>query len=202
MLIIGLLGGVASGKSRIAGYLRQKGAVVLDADKIGHQVLLDERIKSELRRRWGNRVFDEHGEIKRGEVAKIVFADDDQSSVELRFLESLVHPEIGNRLKSELEIARQADTAVVILDAPVMLKTGWDQFCDVVVFIEASFHQRLERVAERGWTAEMLQQRERTQSSIEAKRGQSSRFIDNSDDWVATKKQLDQLWDEWTSTRS
>ena len=201
MLTIGLVGGVASGKTKVAQYLQDRGALVLQADQVGHQVLLEEFIKEKLRTRWGEKVFADDGEVDRKQVAKIVFGPAAAAAADLRFLESVVHPEIQRRLERQLDEARLQGTKVTILDAPVMFKAGWERLCDEVLFVEADISARQARAAVRGWTPEVLGQREAAQTPLEEKRARATCMVDNSGDWAATAEQLDRLWNEWFSRR-
>src|SRR5262245_30875870 len=90
MLILGLVGGIASGKSVVANCLRDMGAMVLDIDKAGHFVLRQPEVVAELRKRWGDGILDSSGHVSRREVAKIVFGQGKEA--ERKFLEELTHP--------------------------------------------------------------------------------------------------------------
>ncbi len=197
MLIVGLVGGIASGKSRVADHFEQLGAVVLNADQIGHQVLEFREVQQQLAARWGKVIFDEDQNIDRGAIAGIVFEDGIRGATELEFLESITHPEIARQLESAIDSARMDNAQVVIIDAPVMLKTGWDRYCNEILFIEANNEQRLDRARKRGWTEDMFLQREKSQTSLQEKRRRSDRVIDNSGSWNSTVEQLSQLWHHW-----
>jgi len=222
MLIVGLVGGVASGKSRVARYLQKLGAEVLDADQIGHQVLLQDGVKQKLVDRWGAAVTDPRGEIDRSRIVAIVFGSsslgssslgssslgssslgssgiDSSSATELRFLESVVHPQIGECLQAQLEAAGDRGCSVIVLDAPVMFKAGWERFCDEILFVEADERSREARAALRGWNRETLLAREAAQTPLVEKRARSTRIVDNSGDWESTRRQLDQFWEDWSA---
>jgi dephospho-CoA kinase len=195
MKIIGILGGVASGKSLVADEFRRLGAKVLDADQVGHEVLRETGVIRAARERWGDAVLDENGQIKRSNVAKIVFAPPPHGPGELAFLEQLTHPRISNRLQQEIARLRQSrDVEVVILDAPVMLKAGWDRFCDHILFIEAPRDLRLERARERGWSDAIFAAREAAQEPLETKRAAASHVIDNSRSIDMTRQQVESVW--------
>src|SRR4029079_10630951 len=100
MLILGLVGGIASGKSLVANILRDFGAVVLDADRVGHEVLREADTIAAVKARWGDGVLDAPGQISRRAVAKIVFAAGNEA--ERKFLEELTHPRIEARLREQL----------------------------------------------------------------------------------------------------
>ena len=111
MKILGLLGGVASGKSLVAQQLADLGAVVLDADRAGHEALRLPATEEAARRRWGDAVFGPDGHIDRGRLAKIVFAPPPNGLCERKFLEELTHPEIGRRLLAQAEGLRTGPPA-------------------------------------------------------------------------------------------
>ncbi|MDA1050525.1 MAG: dephospho-CoA kinase [Planctomycetota bacterium] len=196
MKIIGILGGVASGKSLVAEQFRHLGAKVLDADQVGHLVLREPEVIRAARDRWGDAILAEDGQINRSEVAKIVFAPPPGGSEELAFLEQLTHPRIGARLQQLFEQMRHSrDSKAVILDAPVMLKSGWDKFCDHILFIEVPRNLRLQRARERGWSAAHFAARESAQESLETKRAAADHVIDNSTTVDSTRQQVKSFWD-------
>jgi dephospho-CoA kinase len=195
MILIGLVGGVASGKSLVSGRLASLGARVLDADRIGHEVLREEAVKDAVRERWGDHVFGADGEIDRPSVARIVFAADPESHMELTFLESLTHPRIGQRLSEQLALwSCDQGNVVAVLDAPVMLKSGWDEKCDTVVFVDASRDARLARARRRGWSEAEFLSREAAQQTLEAKRRRADVVIDNSTTLEHLYAQVDRFW--------
>ena len=122
MLILGLVGGIASGKSVVANVLRDMGAMVLDADKAGHFVLREPEVIAELRKRWGDGILDPGSQISRRAVAKIVFAQGNEA--ERKFLEQLTHPRIDALLKQELEAVRTGPQPppVLVIDAALLFE--------------------------------------------------------------------------------
>ena len=194
-VVIGLLGGIASGKSLVANYLANKGAVLLDADRTGHEVLKQEAVKQAARERWGDKIFGPEGEIHRPALAKIVFGPPRDSLTELQYLERLTHPRIGAMLEQQInQIRRQGKAPAIVLDAPVMLKAGWNEFCDRIVFIETPEPLRWRRAEARGWTDEEFKRREAAQESLDYKRRLADVVIDNSGSEAATHAQIDRLW--------
>lgn len=179
MLILGLVGGIASGKSVVANVLRDMGALVLDADKAGHFVLREAEVISELRKRWGDEILDSSGHISRRAVAKIVFAQGNEA--ERKFLEQLTHPRIEALLKQELEAVRNSDQPppVLVIDAALLFEAGWEKLCDKILFVDAPRDIRLERAVARGWSAEQFAAREAAQLPPEEKRARSHIVIRN-----------------------
>ena len=92
--VIGMMGGVASGKSFVARQLGQCGAAVIDADRLGHEVLRLPEIEAAARQRWGDEIFSTDGQIDRRRLAARVFAATPEGREDLRYLESLTHPRI------------------------------------------------------------------------------------------------------------
>ncbi|MBX7072448.1 MAG: dephospho-CoA kinase [Pirellulales bacterium] len=193
-LVIGLLGGVASGKSFVAEEFRRLGAVVLDADRAGHDVLRLPEVMQSVRQHFGDQVFDSNGQVDRRALGRLVFGDDAQASSNLRRLEEITHPPIGERLAAQVQAAAAGGAAAVILDAPVMLKAGWDRLCDKIVYIEAADEVRLERARARGWSDQEFRRREAAQESLDSKRSRSDAIIDNSRSADSTRVQVERLW--------
>ncbi|MDX1944108.1 MAG: dephospho-CoA kinase [Pirellulaceae bacterium] len=194
MLILGLVGGIASGKSLVAGQLRALGAAVLDADRAGHEVLREAEVIKTLVERWGPGILDAAGQISRSAVAKIVFAAG--ADGEKRFLESLTHPRIQMRLQQEIAAiqSRPAAPRAAVLDAALLFEAGWEQVCDFVIFVEAPDHARQARAATRGWSAEQLAAREAAQLALGEKQARSDFVVDNGGTAEATAVQVRELW--------
>lgn len=124
--MIGLTGGIASGKSSLSGALRQAGAVVIDADKISHELtMVDGAALPALREAFGEEVF-RHGALDRAALGNLVFSDRQQ----LDRLNALMYPLILAEM--ECRIGDNADQTVVILDVPLLYEAGWDSMCDEV----------------------------------------------------------------------
>ena len=179
MLILGLVGGIASGKSLVGNILRDMGAVVLDADQAGHHVLRQPEIIADLRQRWGDKILDAKGQISRREVARLVFASGQEA--ERKYLEQLTHPRITALLEKELQDIRNSPNPppVVVLDAPLLFEAGWDKFCDKIMFVDAPRDLRLERAVARGWSTEQFAAREASQMPLTEKAARSQIIVRN-----------------------
>jgi dephospho-CoA kinase len=189
--VVALIGGIGSGKSRVAAELARRGARVLAGDQLGHEALRQPEIRDQVARRWGPGVLDEHGEIDRRRLGLIVFAD----PAELRALEALEYPWIERRFREEIRRAN-ADPAVrlIVLDAAVLLEAGWNAMCDWIVFIHAPRPERLRRVrADRGWSEKEVEARERAQMSLTEKVSRADFAVDNSQAPEHVADQLDAL---------
>jgi dephospho-CoA kinase len=189
--IIGLLGGIGSGKSRVSAALAGLGGRVINADELGHQALRQPEILRRIVQRWGTSLLDDQGQIVRRRLGAIVFRD----PAERKALEALVHPWIGQAIRTEVARAR-ADPAVrfVLLDAAVMLEAGWSDVCDTLLFVDTPQELRLRRLLEqRGWTAEEVQAREHAQMTLTEKAARADHVLDNSGSLEQLDAQVEQL---------
>lgn len=197
MLVIGVAGGIASGKSLVTKCLQHFGASVLDADKLGHEVLRQTEVIERLVARWGSGILAGR-QIDRKRLAQIVFAPGPNGQLELQALEAVTHPRIGSLIRSEMEsIQQRCQPPATVLDAPVMFKAGWDQLCDKVVFVEVPQKVRKQRAACRGWDQDELAKRESRQTPVSEKRNLSTDVIDNSGSMQETFLQVRDLWRKW-----
>lgn len=196
MPLVGLVGGVGSGKSTLARELAQRMPVaILDADRAGHDALRQPHVKVALRQAFGDSIFNAEQEVVRSQLAALVFGSDDQSRRNLRTLEQIVHPVLRADLQQQLQHVRELQQVqVVLLDAPILLESGWKDLCDAVVFIDTPLALRQQwTAASRGWTPEELARREASQWPIARKRSESDFVVDNSGSLTASVDQLEQI---------
>ena len=194
-LVIGLLGGIASGKSLVAKLFAELGATVLNADRAGHEALTQPAVLTAARQRWGDAVFDDSGRINRAALAGVVFAPAPAGPQELAYLEQLTHPLIAQSLRQQINDASLVDgRRVVVLDAAVMIKAGWHKLCNRLVFVDAPREARLARAMARGWTAAEFDAREAAQETLDVKRGLADVMIDNSGSPEWTQVQVKDAW--------
>ena len=195
MQVIGIVGGIASGKSAVAEHFRRLGAEIVQADLMGHEVLREAELKRAIRDRWGEAVFDANGNVDRASVASIVFAPPPKGPNELACLEQITHPRIGTKLREHIaELSRRDGLKAVVLDAAVLFEAGWDVFCDKIVFVEAPRRQRRQRALQRGWSEAEFSAREAAQESLDDKRKRADWVISNSGSSEDTFAQVRQIW--------
>ena len=194
MQVIGLIGGVACGKSVVAAALARRGAVVLNGDELGHEVLREPEIRDALVDRWGVGVRGPDGQIDRSAVAKIVFAPTPEGAAERQWLEQLVHPGIRHRMEAAIRQLPDASVPAVVIDAALLIEAGWSGVCTAVVFVDCPRDQRLERAQTRGWSDEEFSRREAAQLPIEEKRRRASHVIDNSGTLAELESEIDRYW--------
>lgn len=200
--VLGILGGIGSGKSAVANGLADHfKTVVIDADQIGHQVLTFPHIIQQLRQAFGDAILD-GDQVDRRRVAALVFGDEPQHLEARRTLEQIVHPEIGRVAQSLVESA-DASTELIVLDAAVMLEAGWSQLCDFLVFVDAPVEDRLNRIRQqRDWTADELQRREASQLPLDEKRKAADFVVNNSGSLAESVRQLTEFVRSRLSSRS
>lgn len=185
---IGLLGGVGAGKSTVAAAFARIGCAVIDGDIIGHELLRTAVVKRLVRNRWGANVFDGSGAVDRAALAARVFAD----PAELAHLNGILHPRIRRRMWSMVRQARAGVPAVVI-DAAVLMEAGWDDLCDVCVFVKAGGRLRQSRVRSRGWSARQWRQREKSQISLDKKAARCEYTVVNGSSIPLLRAQVRQI---------
>ncbi|MGZ3468804.1 MAG: dephospho-CoA kinase [Isosphaeraceae bacterium] len=205
--VIGLTGAIGSGKSQAAALLGKRGAVVIDADRVGHEVLEHPEVRRQVIERFGALVVAHGpdataslGAIDRRALGSIVFA----SRPALDDLEAIVHPPMRQQFEAIIdhESVRGCSPAVV-LDAAILLEAGWDNLCDLVVFVDASQPVRLHRVArDRGWTAEVLHAREAAQWPRERKLSRAEIVIHNDSSLEILDQNVDRLFRLATDRKS
>jgi dephospho-CoA kinase len=182
--VIGLIGGIGSGKSAVAAILAARGAVVIDADRVGHELLFDADVRDEIIARFGDSVLNQKvadpgraPDIDRSSLGAIVFADPKRR----RELEAIVHPRMRDRFRREIErLTRLGQSRLIVLDAAILLEAGWDDLCDRVVFVDAPRSLRWQRVAkQRDWSAGVLDSREAAQWPCDIKRSRADLVLAN-----------------------
>ncbi len=186
-VVIGLLGGIAAGKSTVAGLLATRGFEVLDADLEARQVTADPTILRAIAARFGPALV-RNGTLDRQALAAMVFAD----PAARRDLEAITHPAVRARLTAKLEAAL-ADGRNAVLDVPLLLEGGLIARCDTCVFVDATEATRRARARARGWDEEELLRRERAQAELAVKRARCTHTISTDGTLDDVRTQVDAL---------
>lgn len=185
--IIGIIGGIGSGKSFVAQLFGELGAMVINSDELVHAVYARDDVKSTLREWWGDGVFREDGSVDRRAIAKRVFTDVEQR----RELERLVHPLVNRERERLMESAKDdGSVTAYVWDTPLLVETGLHRLCDAVVFVDAPVDVRLARVSGRGWDEAELVRRENSQMPLDNKRQISDYVISNAADAASARSQV------------
>lgn len=192
--IIGILGGIGSGKSSAADEFAKLGCGVIDADKIAHELLEEKDVKQEVVGVFGDSILDSEGKIDRRKLAEIAFCDAEK----LSRLNSILHP--GVLEQSEELIKRyngDVEVRAIVLDMPLLLEVGWDKRCDRVVFVDCSRHERGERARKLGVFSEnQLKNREKFQISLDTKAAIADNTIDNNSDFSELVRQVAEIFSD------
>jgi dephospho-CoA kinase len=166
--IIGLTGGIGSGKSFIANVFGELGCMVINSDELVRRAYNDTVVKFEIKKWWGKLVFDPNGEIDRAAVARKVF----QYPSERQRLENLLHPIVDQTRERMMRMAAEnPEVKAYVWDTPLLFETHLNERCDTVVFVDTPVKLRLQRVAEtRGWDEAELGRRENLQMPLDKKK--------------------------------
>ena len=185
--VVGIAGGIGSGKSSVARELASLGALVSDSDAQIREALETHAIRAELRRWWGEGVLDEDGRVDRSAVARIVFNDPG----ERERLERLLHPYALRARERIIERGERDGAPCVVIDAPLLFEAGLDAGCDAVIFVDTPRETRVERLREsRGWDEGELDRREKAQLPLEQKRAKSDYVVVNEGDEADLRAQV------------
>ena len=194
MRLIGLTGGIATGKSTVAAMLAARGAAVVDADAIAHEVLVPGAAAFEdVVRRFGAAVLDPDGTIDRVALGGIVFADP-QLRAEL---ERITHPRINALMQERILEALQSDAPLVVADIPLLFERDRDGAFEGTMLVYAPPAIQLQRVRERDGLDDLdAQRRLVAQLPIDEKRARATWVIDNGGTRESTAAQVDEWWRE------
>ncbi|MEI6241298.1 MAG: dephospho-CoA kinase [Planctomycetia bacterium] len=210
MITIGIIGRIGAGKSTVARRFAERGARIVDADAIAHEVLEEPDVQAELVARFGSDVLTGEGHVDRGWLATRVFGPSPVHAAALADLEAIVHPRVHRRIERTLAAVRQAEQrsggsdTLVVLDVPLLERAGWDAACDHVVKVDCEDTVRRERLARRGISPAQQAAREAAWESTRRGRlpgrsaaaGPENTFaVDTSGDLTYTELQVDRIVD-------
>lgn len=181
--ILGVLGGIASGKSAVARLLAGQEGLVLSADALAHAALDSAEVRARVRARFGAEVLGPDGRVDRAALARLVFAPGAGAAARAE-LESWIHPLVRDRIHARLEEARVAGVPRVVLDVPLLLENdaqhGLARLCDVLVFVDVPDDERDRRAQrERGWAPGEVFRREATQLPLADKARRAHHVLKN-----------------------
>jgi dephospho-CoA kinase len=198
MLKVGLTGGIATGKSLVGGMFAELGAHIIDADKIGHELMTPgEPVYDEITKRFGTEILNPDKTVNRGKLAELAF---DQRRPRIYELNSLLHPGIIKRYEKRMEeIAAREPNAIVMLEAALLLEAGLRKRFDRIIVVSCKPQQRIERWENRQHVDAESARREVTrrmmaQAPQEAKIQAADFVIDNSGSVEDTRKQVEKVF--------
>ena len=198
MLLIGLTGGIGSGKSSVSALLAERGAVIIDADAITRELQQPgTEVFDAMVERFGTGILAADGSLDREAVADIVFSDADA----LADLGAIVHPAVGREIAQRMLAEAQGDN-VVVLDVPLLVESGRDDMAALVV-VDVEPEVAVRRLVEqRGMREGDVRARMARQASREERLSRADFVIDNSGDRSALAEQVAKLWNELDARRS
>lgn len=188
-MIVGLTGGIGSGKSTVAKLFAQRGAIIVDTDAIARDVVEPpSRLLDAIRVEFGPEAIDADGRLDRAAVADVVFKDPEK----LRRLNEILHPEILKRTLAE--IARHPPSSIIIVVVPLLFEANFDRSCDVIAAVVAPSHLRRERTIQRGVAPADVDARMRSQLPAEDYERRARLVIRNDGDLAALEREVDAAW--------
>lgn len=190
-LIVGLTGGIASGKSTVGGFLREHGAVVIDADRVAHEVMAPGGAAyDDVVDRFGRDVLDHDGRIDRVRLGAVVFADPQAR----RDLEARVHPRVREEIRAWIE-ATDAPDGIAVVEAALLVETGAHREYDRLVVVRCSRATQIRRLAERdGMSPREAERRLDAQASLESRLAVADYVVDTDTDLGRTRRETEEVW--------
>jgi len=200
-MILGIVGGIGSGKSAVSRLFAEAGCPVIDADDTAHEVLRRPEVRREIETEFGSEVLSSDGSVDRSALADAVFDDSER----LGRLNEIVHPAVGAAIrecvKEHRSLFPESDVpdgpaAVLVLDVSLLASSPLQSECDAIAFVDVDRETQLGRCRQRGWSDEELDRRERHQASLETKRAMSRWIVDNSGSMDSTGAQVHRILHE------
>jgi dephospho-CoA kinase len=194
MIVLGLTGGICSGKSTVAAMFQRLGATVIDADQVAHELVepgqpLFETVAST----FGREVVGADGCLDRRRLGALVFADPEAR----RRLETLLHPAIIEECERRIRQAEVSGTSICLVNAALLIESGWYTRCDAVILVEASEATQLDRLARsRGLGQDDAMLRIRSQMPQQEKHQYAHYVIENEGPLDATARQVKAVWEQ------
>ncbi len=194
MLVVGLTGGIASGKSTVSRMFQDAGVPVICADELARDAVRPgSPALEEIRRTFGSCVIDQQGGLDRVRMAELVFKDDSKREA----LENIIHPRVAEQKDRRIDALRHDGHRLAIVDVPLLYEKGWERQFDLIIVVYVPRITQEERLMQRdGMTRDEARSRLDAQMPIDDKKQRANRVVDNSDSLAHTRKQVDALLQE------
>ncbi|HHU32097.1 MAG: dephospho-CoA kinase [Zhaonellaceae bacterium] len=192
MKVIGLTGGIASGKSTVSNKLRELGAVIVDADAISREVVKkDGPVWHKIKEHFGSSVLLPSGEINRKALGNIIFNNSEARNV----LNSITHPEIFKRAKEKIKALQKSGSKVIVFDVPLLIESGYHTMVDKIWLVYCSKETQIKRLMTRnGLSREEAISRIESQLPLEEKLRYADEIINTEGSLSETEHQVQKLW--------
>ena len=191
--IIGIIGGIASGKSTVAAEFEKLGCAVVSADAIAHDLLNEDSVRDQVCGLFGPRILQPDGRIDRRKLAAVVFAD----SQKLAALNSVIHPLVFRRTEELIvKYNESAEVRAIVLDMPLLIEVGWANRCDRVILVKCDRAKRVDRSKRRGLDEREIEIRENFQISLDKKAELADNTIDNNSDFLTLVRQIQSIFSD------
>lgn len=192
-IILGVTGGMATGKSTIAWMLGQLGAKVIDVDRLSHRFLKRETLSwRKVVDEFGDEILNKNLVINRKRLGKIIFADKDKQ----KRLEKIIHPLVIEAVKEKISQAIRKKQAVIAIDAPLLIESGMASLMDKLIVVNAPNHIQRKRLAKRGLTQEEAERRINSQLPLAMKVKLADYIVENNGNLTWARKQVRRIWNE------
>ncbi len=189
-MLIGLTGKIGSGKSSAASILESFGAIIIDADKIGHQVVDNSKaLQMKLQKEFGKDIISKTGKVNRKKIAQRAFANDTGK----KKLNSIVHPYLLKEIKSQIHKYIKNNN-IIVIDAALLLDWNYDKKVDYVLVIHTSLENRIRRLKSRGITRIDAISRDKAQLPYKEYQRRADKVILNNSTPTNLKNKLSKLW--------
>ncbi len=191
--IIGILGGIGSGKSTVAAEFAKLGCKVIDADRIAHELLDRDTVKEKIVGLFGEAVLDSSGRVEHKKLAGVVFACGDK----LECLNRVIHPLVLARAEELIEqYNQQNQVKAIVLDVPLLVEVGWNRRCDRLIFVDCEQKIRAERAKKLGFDKNQFKIREKFQISLDNKASLADNTVENNSDFSAMVRQVADIFSD------
>lgn len=198
MLLVGLTGGIGAGKSTVSALLRERGAVIVDADQIARDLqLAGSPVLDRMAERFGDQIIRPDGSLDRAAVAAIVFGDSDEAKAALADLNGIVHPAMQDEIERQIR-AHAGTDRIVVLDFPLLGENPRDDIAATVV-VDVPHDLAVQRLVDsRGMDEADARRRIASQVGRDERRARATHVVDNSGDLAELEGRVADLWRELT----
>jgi len=193
--VIGIMGGIASGKSTVAAEFGKLGCRVIDADRIVHRLLKEDTVKGKIVASFGKEILDSEGRVDHKKLASNVFSETEK----LALLNKIIHPFVLERTEELIEqYSQDNQVKAIVLDMPLLVEVGWADRCDRLIFVESRDDLRASRAKKKGFDENQLKIRENFQISLDKKVAIADNTVVNNSGFSTLVRQIADIFSDIT----